>query len=586
MSAPWNWVKDAFEWIGKAIKNIAKKIIDIVKSICETLWQWVKDVFNGIIETIKDVGLFIYHTVTFEISKAFKDLYNTLGDVVSIVGCTFDAIFKILDELTFGLFSKVWGVLQKIISIIMICVCIATGQVELALAMITTSLLAATGAIEDPVIFLAIAVTLTIVAGQAPIRRQLLALRQEIGEFINVDLDTLTWALSEGYIGWTDILGNELSGVVAKIGEILDMTKEEIWGLLNNIATGIGGTVGKVYDALKEGVDFVANTVRPVWGFIKQMAEWTYDKIYKAARYIVKTAKESWGWAVNNIGDVVLTIGNWIVEKGKWLYEFVRNRVFDFWEIVKKAAIGSWEYISKVVKPVVNWVKTTIWPTITSISNTLIEVSQWINQKGKEIYAWYAAHIKPYTDRIVDLIHKAAVITEVIRAIKEGKVVRALLTGIGILGGKIEDVSRNILKYYDGTLTSIMKGIGYGIGWVRKMITDLYTSANRIAKDVGKMGINVGWKVLNDMSRFISDVAKATLGKVYIKIGDVDRTVREWIAYLKEPVTRALSIIYQTHAEFHKYDYAYRAAYLRQLSTVTGRPFHYLFLPKVLYSKP
>lgn len=586
MSAPWNWVKDAFEWIGKAIKNIAKKIIDIVKSICETLWQWVKDVFNGIIETIKDVGLFIYHTVTFEISKAFKDLYNTLGDVVSIVGCTFDAIFKILDELTFGLFSKVWGVLQKIISIIMICVCIATGQVELALAMITTSLLAATGAIEDPVILLAIAVTLTIVAGQAPIRRQLLALRQEIGEFINVDLDTLTWALSEGYIGWTDILGNELSGVVAKIGEILDMTKEEIWGLLNNIATGIGGTVGKVYDALKEGVDFVANTVRPVWGFIKQMAEWTYDKIYKAARYIVKTAKESWGWAVNNIGDVVLTIGNWIVEKGKWLYEFVRNRVFDFWEIVKKAAIGSWEYISKVVKPVVNWVKTTIWPTITSISNTLIEVSQWINQKGKEIYAWYAAHIKPYTDRIVDLIHKAAVITEVIRAIKEGKVVRALLTGIGILGGKIEDVSRNILKYYDGTLTSIMKGIGYGIGWVRKMITDLYTSANRIAKDVGKMGINVGWKVLNDMSRFISDVAKATLGKVYIKIGDVDRTVREWIAYLKEPVTRALSIIYQTHAEFHKYDYAYRAAYLRQLSTVTGRPFHYLFLPKVLYSKP
>jgi len=586
MSAPWNWVKDAFEWIGKAIKNIAKKIIDIVKSICETLWQWVKDVFNGIIETIKDVGLFIYHTVTFEISKAFKDLYNTLGDVVSIVGCTFDAIFKILDELTFGLFSKVWGVLQKIISIIMICVCIATGQVELALAMITTSLLAATGAIEDPVIFLAIAVTLTIVAGQAPIRRQLLALRQEIGEFINVDLDTLTWALSEGYIGWTDILGNELSGVVAKIGEILDMTKEEIWGLLNNIATGIGGTVGKVYDALKEGVDFVANTVRPVWGFIKQMAEWTYDKIYKAARYIVKTAKESWGWAVNNIGDVVLTIGNWIVEKGKWLYEFVRNRVFDFWDIVKKAAIESWEYISKVVKPVVNWVKTTIWPTITSISNTLIEVSQWINQKGKEIYAWYAAHIKPYTDRIVDLIHKAAVITEVIRAIKEGKVVRALLTGIGILGGKIEDVSRNILKYYDGTLTSIMKGIGYGIGWVRKMITDLYTSANRIAKDVGKMGINVGWKVLNDMSRFISDVAKATLGKVYIKIGDVDRTVREWIAYLKEPVTRALSIIYQTHAEFHKYDYAYRAAYLRQLSTVTGRPFHYLFLPKVLYSKP
>ncbi len=173
-----------------------------------------------------------------------------------------------------------------------------------------------------------------------------------------------------------------------------------------------------------------------------------------------------------------------------------------------------------------------------------------------------------------------------VAAIRSGKVVRALLTGIGILGGKIEEVSRNILKFYDGTLTSILKGVGYGIGWVRKMISDLYTSASRIAKDVAKMGINVGWKVLNDMSRFIADVAKATLGKVYITIGKVDKTVRDWIAYLKEPVSRALSIIYQTHAEFHKYDYAYRAAYLRQLSTVTGRPFHYLFLPRVLYEKP
>ena len=253
---------------------------------------------------------------------------------------------------------------------------------------------------------------------------------------------------------------------------------------------------------------------------------------------------------------------------------------------MKSAALKAWEYIEKVTKPFVDWVKKTIWPVVQDISKKLIEVSNWINERGKEIYGWYAAHIKPYADKIVDLIHKAAIITEMVAAIRSGKVVRALLTGIGILGGKIEEVSRDILKFYDGTLTSILKGVGYGIGWVRKMISDLYTSASRIAKDVAKMGINVGWEVLNDMGKFIADVAKATLGKVYVKIGDVDKTVREWISYLKEPVTRALSIIYQTHVEFHKYDYAYRAAYLRQLSTVTGRPFHYLFLPRVLYEKP
>jgi len=100
------------------------------------------------------------------------------------------------------------------------------------------------------------------------------------------------------------------------------------------------------------------------------------------------------------------------------------------------------------------------------------------------------------------------------------------------------------------------------------------------------MGINVEWDVLNEMGRFIADVAKATLGKAYIKIGDVDKTVRDWIAYIKEPVTRAMSIIYQAHADFHKYDYAYRAAYLRQLSTVTERPFHYMFLPRPFFERP
>jgi len=404
MSPPWDWVKDAFKWITGAIKKIAKKIIDIVKDICKILWETIKGIWDGIINTIKDVGLFIYHFVTLEIGDAFKDLYNALGDVVSIVEYGLEGIFEILDTLTFGLFSKVWGVLQKIISIMMICVCIVTGQVELALAMITTALLAATGAIKDPILLLIIAVTLNLVAGQAPIRRELLRLREKIGEFIHVDLDVLAWELSEGYVGWTDLLKGTLGEVASKIGEILGMTKEEIWELLSNIASGIGGTMGKLWDALKEGVDFVARVVKPAWDFVKAMADWTYNNIALAVGYIVKVAKESWQWPINNIGDVVLTIGDWIAHKGKWLYEFVHDRVLDFWDIVKSAAMDAWGYIDKAIKPAVNWIKRTIWPTVTNIGDVLIRVSDWINRKGVEIYGWYAAHIKPYADKIVDLI--------------------------------------------------------------------------------------------------------------------------------------------------------------------------------------
>jgi len=352
-----------------------------------------------------------------------------------------------------------------------------------------------------------------------------------------------------------------------------------------------------------------------------------YGKIEKGLSGAFSYVKEIFGGTVNTLGDALLKIVNWIQNKGKWVYNFVYDKIADVWdymvgavkdvyswaegitktlwesvktgaikawnyiqniidpvwETVKSAATKAWNYINEIIKPFKNWVKNTIWPTVQKISKTLLDAVDWIERKGKDVYLWYEAHVKPYSDKVINLIHKAAIITEMVAAIREGKVVRALLTGIGILGGKIEEVSRNILKFYDGTLTSIMKGIGYSIGWVRKMISDMYRTASIIAEDVAQMGINIGWDVLNEVGAFIGDVAKATLGKVYITIGDVEKSVRGWIAYLKEPVTRALAIIYQTHAEFHKYDYIYRAAYLRQLSTATKRPFSYIYLPRLAF---
>ena len=605
MSAPWNWVKDAFKWIGNAIKNIAKTILNIVKDVFKEIWNWIKNISGVVVDTIVDVGKVISDIVRLKIADAFKGLWDVVGDVVNVVTYTLQSIFKILDTLTFGLFSDVWSVISKLIAAIVVVVAAATGNVGLALAMITTSLLAATGAVRDPVLLLIVDVALILVGRIDTIALRLDRLVKELGDFVHVDIDYIRWVLKEGYASWTDILKGYLGDVVSKIGGILDMTTDEIWKLLTDIADSVSGTVGKVWDALKAGVEWMANNVKPAWGFVKNITDWTYDKIYKAVGFIVNTARTSWGWTVNNIGDVVLTIGNWIATKGKWLYNFVYNKVAkvwdamlakvttvyewakditkDLWQTVKNSAINAWSYINNAVKPFTTWVKETIWPKIQGISKTLIDAVNWINQKGKDVYLWYASNIKPYADKILDLIHKAAVISETVAAIRSGKITRALLSGIGILGGKIEDVSRNILKFYDGTLTSIMKGIGYSIGWVRKMITDMYKTASIIAKDVGQIGVNIGWDVLNEVGAFIGDVAKATLGKAYIKIGDVEKSVRDWIAYIREPVTRALSIIYQTHTEFHKYEHVYKAAYLRQLSTATRRPIPYVYLPKIAF---
>ena len=627
MSAPWNWFKDIFKWIAGAIKKIVKALIDAIKNILKDLWEWVKGFLKGVIETIKDVGEFVFHTVKFEFGKAFKKLWETIGDVVNVVNFSINTIFQILDHVTFGAFSKVWNVLSKVVSAIIIVVAAVTGHVEIALAMITTSLLAATGAVRDPVLLLVIYVTVTIVAGTGPIRSRLLKLREEISEFIHVDLDEIKWALSEGYIGWTDILKASLGDVISKMGEVLDMTKSEIWALLSDIAGSIGGTVGEVFDALKSGVDWVIENVKPLWDWVKDKVKYMWNYIGSGIKDVIEWINSKFGMTFTNLAEVIKSIAlhieeifstvydwvkpklseaiNWIAYKGKWLYNFVHDKIADvwdymagavkdvyswaegitttLWETVKSNAIDAWNYIKDTLKPFTTWVKETIWPTVQDISKTLLDAVNWIEQKGKDVYLWYAAHIKPHLDQVLNLIHKAAIVTEMVAAIREGKVVRALLTGIGILGGKIEEVSRNIMKFYDGTLSSIMKGIGYSIGWVRKMISDMYRTASIIAEDVAQMGINIGWDVLNEVGAFIGDVAKATLGKVYITIGDVDKTVRGWIAYLKEPVTRALAIIYQTHAEFHKYDYIYKAAYLRQLSTVTGRPFHYIYLPRVAF---
>lgn len=671
MSWPWDWIADIFKWIAGAIKKIVKALIDAIKNILKDLWEWVKGFLKGVIETLKDVGEFVFHAVKFEFGKAFKKLWETIGDVVNIVNFSINTIFQILDHATFGAFSKVWDVLSKVVSAIIIVTAAVTGHVEIALAMITTSLLAATGAVRDPVLLLVIYVSLTVVGKIGPIHSGLSKVVDKCKDFVHVSLDKLKYGLSKIYSGGVDILKNTLGDVVSKIGEVLDMTKDEIWSLLRNIAGSIGGTVGKVFDALKSGVDWMIKNVKPLWDWIKDkvnymwryvgsgivdvinwinrkfgtsfrnisgvikevattllnMSKFIYGKLEKGLISTFNLISRKLGGPVRTLSDALYQILKWINQKGKWVYNFVYDKVakvWDFmvgavkdvyawakditaslwnivkesainawtyiketiqpvWETVKNAAIDAWNYITEKVKPFTDWVKNTIWPTIQEISKTLIDAVDWIEQKGKEVYLWYAAHIKPYLDQVLNLIHKAAIITEMVAAIREGKVVRALLTGIGILGGKIEEVSRNILKFYDGTLTSIMKGIGYSIGWVRKMISDMYRTASIIAEDVAQMGINIGWDVLNEVGAFIADVAKATLGKVYITIGGIEKSVRDWIAYIREPVSRALAIIYQTHAEFHKYDYIYRAAYLRQLSTVTGKPFHYIYLPRIAF---
>ena len=627
MSAPWNWIKDICEWIANAIKDIVKTLLDVIKNLLVNLWKALKDLALITIETIKDVGEAVFYIVKLEIGEAFKKLWEALEDIGYWFGRQIQYIVEQLDVLTFGIFSKVWDVLSKLLSVIIIGVAAMSGQVGLAVAMITTSLLSATGAVRDPLLILITGVTIQLACEITPIHNGLVSLVNTFKDYSQIVITDMYSVLKMIARGLINKAREAIKPLVILLGEAFSMSTNEMWNLLKSIAGAIGGTVGEVFDKLYEGIKWVSsglkdtiNWINSYFGtsftniaqVIKTMAEklgiiydFVYGKIEKGLSGAFSYVKEIFGGTVNTLGDALLKIVNWIQNKGKWVYNFVYDKIADvwdymvgavkdvyswaegitttLWETVKSNAIDAWNYIKDTLKPFTTWVKETIWPTVQDISKTLLDAVDWIEQKGKDVYLWYAAHIKPHLDQILNLIHKAAIVTEMVAAIREGKVVRALLTGIGILGGKIEEVSRNIMKFYDGTLSSIMKGIGYSIGWVRKMISDMYRTASIIAEDVAQMGINIGWDVLNEVGAFIGDVAKATLGKVYITIGDVDKTVRGWIAYLKEPVTRALAIIYQTHAEFHKYDYIYKAAYLRQLSTVTGRPFHYIYLPRVAF---
>ena len=627
MSAPWNWIKDICEWIANTIKDIVKTLLDVIKNLLVNLWKALKDLALITIETIKDVGEAVFYIVKLEIGEAFKKLWEALEDIGYWFGRQIQYIVEQLDVLTFGIFSKVWDVLSKLLSVIIIGVAAMSGQVGLAVAMITTSLLSATGAVRDPLLILITGVTIQLACEITPIHNGLVSLVNTFKDYSQIVITDMYSVLKMIARGLINKAREAIKPLVILLGEAFSMSTNEMWNLLKSIAGAIGGTVGEVFDKLYEGIKWVSsglkdtiNWINSYFGtsftniaqVIKTMAEklgiiydFVYGKIEKGLSGAFSYVKEIFGGTVNTLGDALLKIVNWIQNKGKWVYNFVYDKIADvwdymvgavkdvyswaegitttLWETVKSNAIDAWNYIKDTLKPFTTWVKETIWPTVQDISKTLLDAVDWIEQKGKDVYLWYAAHIKPHLDQILNLIHKAAIVTEMVAAIREGKVVRALLTGIGILGGKIEEVSRNIMKFYDGTLSSIMKGIGYSIGWVRKMISDMYRTASIIAEDVAQMGINIGWDVLNEVGAFIADVAKATLGKVYITIGDVEKSVRGWIAYLKEPVSRALAIIYQTHAEFHKYDYVYRAAYLRQLSTVTGKPFHYIYLPRIAF---
>ena len=627
MSAPWNWIKDICEWIANTIKDIVKTLLDVIKNLLVNLWKALKDLALITIETIKDVGEAVFYIVKLEIGEAFKKLWEALEDIGYWFGRQIQYIVEQLDVLTFGIFSKVWDVLSKLLSVIIIGVAAMSGQVGLAVAMITTSLLSATGAVRDPLLILITGVTIQLACEITPIHNGLVSLVNTFKDYSQIVITDMYSVLKMIARGLINKAREAIKPLVILLGEAFSMTTNEMWNLLKSIAGAIGGTVGEVFNKLYDGIKWVSsglkdtiNWINSYFGtsftniaqVIKTMAEklgiiydFVYGKIEKGLSGAFSYVKEIFGGTVNTLGDALLKIVNWIQNKGKWVYNFVYDKIADvwdymvgavkdvyswaegitstLWETVKSNAIDAWNYIKDTLKPFTTWVKETIWPTVQDISKTLLDAVDWIEQKGKDVYLWYAAHIKPHLDQILNLIHKAAIVTEMVAAIREGKVVRALLTGIGILGGKIEEVSRNIMKFYDGTLSSIMKGIGYSIGWVRKMISDMYRTASIIAEDVAQMGINIGWDVLNEVGVFIGDVAKATLGKVYITIGDVDKTVRGWIAYLKEPVSRALAIIYQSHAEFHKYDYVYRAAFLRQLSTVTGRPFQYIYLPRVAF---
>ena len=627
MGCPFDWIKSIFGWITNVIKNIAKSVINVLKNIIVDLAKWVKGVGERFAKFFEEIGEAVWHIVTLQFSALLDDLLNWIRIPLEAIADLGKTVFNILDDVTFGLFSKVWGFLSKIIGFIIILVAIATGQVELALVSITLIILKYTEAVTDPLILLLIGVTEYIVLGYSNISDKLSKLVNEVGNHINVYLGD-AWKKIEGLGEWLDdYLKAVTDNILRKIGDWLDMTEEEIWGLVNSIGSNVSNVMGTVLDTLREVSAWVTNTVRPIWDVVKNAAldSWNYitntirpfwskvkdvvnyvyswsERITEAAWKTVKTsATRAWNW----IQDQLIPIWGKMKETINQVWTWAEGITKVVWDTVKSSAVNAWDYITSTIRPVwdtikdqatsaYNYIEKTLRPVFETVKEYSFKAYNYIEDIIKPVWGpikdtirdinnWYINEIKPYVDKGVDIIHKVMVASKVVAAIREGKVTKALLEGIGILGGEIEKLSKEILKFYDGTITSVIKGIGYAIGSVRKTILDLYTSIKTAAKDVSEIGLNVAWEGLTEVGKKVEDIAKLTLGKAYIRLGGIDRTVKEWISYLKEPVTRAISIISQTHADFNKYLSQYRRAFLRQESTITRIPYYKLDFPRVVY---
>jgi len=377
-----------------------------------------------------------------------------------------------------------------------------------------------------------------------------------------------------------------VASAVSAIGSIVSTVASAVAGAIKSIAslvwTGIKTSVSAIAKAISWGVEKIGGKLLGTFATVAQKLSSALVSFAKDIGELVWKGSAGMRAAItavaNALRDSVKAILAIIKAFGEGIFKTIRELAKWFGDAIKSV----YNYVKNAINGVYDWIKKNILPKFKPIIDAINYVVDWIRTKGKQLWEWYVKNIKPYADLVKAIIHKAKVISQMISDLKKGHVLKAILEGIGIVGGEVKKICDEILKYYDGTLKGFAKGVGAAIGYVKRIITDLYETTKQVAEDVKEIALNLNVKELKRVGKFLEDISKTVLGKALVRVRGVDKTIRDWIAYLTTPTAQALAIINETYRDFRKYEHLIRAARLREFNALTPRTWIPLLYPPII----
>ena len=402
-----------------------------------------------------------------------------------------------------------------------------------------------------------------------------------------------------------------MGAVADAIGGAISFVSDVISSVVNNITSAISRVTSTIGNILSIPVSYVVSNISRAFDeidrFIHQNNDWIRHHAGGALVWINRWYKtiitSVTSNILNNIRNLWNTISNirsfftsrissvlhTLYSKVAFIYSYIRSKVSEvkdyasflyesLWRKVKSVISGVYSFIRDKIAPIYVWVKERIKSAVNAVKSWIEPKLSWLFSKLKAIYEIYKKYIAPVVTKIVDTVHKVAVITEVYRSIREGKILKAFLQGIAIADAKLASVISNIAKKLDTSVKSFAKLLGITSGIISKMLSEVQVNVKRIYDDVARIIKNTNIGFLKKVADVISFVDKNILEQLRNILTSQNSTLKSIIATLTYPVTDAILVIRETYRDYHKYETLVRVAELRKYNAITPRAYFPLLL--------